>query len=63
MGRLRWAVEREAFRVSVGDVNTPAGVDQGRLVVEIAYAPSRPLEFVRVRLVHAGEPGSRLVDA
>ena len=27
------------------------------------FAPSRPLEFLRVRLVHAGEPGFRLVDA
>lgn len=63
LGAFAGAVEREAFRVSVGAVNTPASVDLGRLVVEIAYAPSRPLEFIRVRLVHAGEPGFRLVDS
>lgn len=62
-GAFAGAVEREAFRVTVGEVNTPASVELGRLVVEIAYAPSRPLELVRVRLVHAGEPGYRLVDA
>lgn len=54
----------EAFRVWVSEAaNPPSSVDAGRLVVEIAYAPSRPLEFVRVRLVHAGEPGFRLVDS
>jgi hypothetical protein len=63
LGAFAGRVEREAFRVSVGDVNTPVSVDLGRLIVEIAYAPSRPLEFIRVRLVHAGEPGFRLVDS
>jgi len=62
-GAFAGATEREAFRVSVGAVNTAESVDAGRLIVEIAYAPSRPLEFLKVRLVHAGEPGFRLVGA
>jgi hypothetical protein len=63
LGAFAGHTAAEAFRVTVGDVNTPASIDAGRLIVEIAYAPSRPLEFLLVRLVHAGEPGFRLVES
>lgn len=49
----------EAFRVVVDDtVNPPGGVEQGRFVVELRVAPSRPLAFLTVRLVQAGERGT-----
>jgi len=46
----------EGFRVVVGDPpNTPRSVDAGRLIVELRVAPSRPLAFLTVRLVRAGD--------
>lgn len=51
-GALRGATEKEAFRVTVDEsVNPPTNVETGRFVVELAVAPSRPLRFLRVRLV------------
>jgi len=45
----------EAFRVAVDDSLNPAeSVELGRLIVEIQVAPSRPLQFLTVRLVQAG---------
>jgi len=35
-------------------VNPPQGVDQGRLIVELRVAPSRPMAFLTVRLVQTG---------
>ena len=45
----------QAFRV-VADrsVNTQEDLDQGRFIVELRVAPSRPLAFLTVRLVQAG---------
>ena len=54
-GAFAGAVPQEAFEVSAGDaVNPPESVDSGRFVVEVRVAPSRPLEFITVRLVLAG---------
>ncbi|MEM7012470.1 MAG: phage tail sheath C-terminal domain-containing protein [Verrucomicrobiota bacterium] len=46
----------EAFRVTVADdaVSPPESVDLGRLVIEIQVAPSRPLQFLTVRLIQEG---------
>ena len=58
-GAFAGAVPAEAFEVSTGDsVNPQAAVESGRFVVEVRFAPSRPLEFITVRLVVAGSfPG------
>ena len=54
-GAFAGAVPAEAFEVSTGDsVNPPSAVDSGRFVVEVRFAPSRPLEFITVKLVVAG---------
>jgi phage tail sheath protein FI len=46
----------EAFEVHTGDdVNTPASVDQGRLIVELKVAPALPLTFLTIRLVQIGD--------
>jgi phage tail sheath protein FI len=51
-------VPGEAFEISTGDnVNPPESVELGRFVVEVRFAPSRPLEFIIVRLVLAGVAG------
>jgi phage tail sheath protein FI len=42
--------------------NTPESMDQGRLIVELKVAPSRPLAFLTVRLVRTGD-GSLQVEA
>jgi hypothetical protein len=44
----------EAFRVVVDTVNPPRSLDLGRFIVELRVAPSRPLSFLRVRLVQRG---------
>lgn len=54
-GALRGTEAAEAFRVVVdASVNPPESVDLGRFVVELRVAPSRPLSFLRVRLVQTG---------
>ena len=45
-----------AFQVVTGEsLNTRQSVEQGRFIVELRVAPSRPLTFVSIRLVHTGE--------
>jgi hypothetical protein len=45
----------DAFRVVTdASVNPPQSLDLGRFVVELRVAPSRPLSFLRVRLVQRG---------
>ena len=45
----------EAFQVVTdGSANPPESVDLGRLIVEIQVAPSRPLQFLTVRLIQEG---------
>jgi hypothetical protein len=58
LGAFTGRTPEEAYRVNVGDPpNTAASIDAGRLIVELKLAPSRPLAFLLVRLVHAGEGG------
>jgi hypothetical protein len=55
-GAFAGASAEEAFRVDVGPgFNPPEAIERGRLVVEVRVAPSRPMEFVTVRLVQRGE--------
>jgi hypothetical protein len=45
-----------AFRVITdAQVNPPQSIDQGRFVVVIQVAPSKPMEFLTVQLIRAGE--------
>jgi hypothetical protein len=61
LGAFAGATPEQAYRVNVGDPpNTRHGIDQGRLVVELKIAPSRPLAFLLVRLIHTGERGLEL---
>lgn len=54
-GAFAGAIPDEAFHLRADDaVNPPQSVDRGRFVVELAVAPSRPLEFLRIRLVGVG---------
>jgi len=54
-GAFAGASHAEGYRVVTDDsVNPPQGVEQGRLVVELRIAPSRPLSFLTVRLVQTG---------
>jgi hypothetical protein len=60
-GAFAGATPQQAFSVSVGDPpNTPEEVDRGRLIVELRFAPSRPLAFLTVRLVEGGDRGFTL---
>jgi phage tail sheath protein FI len=45
------------FRVVTDDsVNTSSDIDRGRFIVELQVAPSKPLNFLTIRLVQTG-PG------
>lgn len=58
LGAFTGRAPEQAYRVNVGNPpNTPQSIDQGRLIVELKLAPSRPLAFLNVRLVHTGERG------
>lgn len=55
-GAFAGATPAQAFRVVTDEgINTPAGVDAGRLFVELRVAPSLPLRFIAVRLAQSGE--------
>jgi phage tail sheath protein FI len=46
---------QDAFGVVVdASINPPRSLDLGRFVVELRVAPSRPLAFLRVRLIQSG---------
>jgi hypothetical protein len=46
----------DAFQVVAdGAINTAASIDQGRFIVELRVAPSRPLTFLTLRLVQTGD--------
>lgn len=48
----------EAFRVATGaGVDPPDATSTGRVGIDLAVAPSRPLEFITVRLVRTGAGG------
>jgi hypothetical protein len=52
-----------SYRVVTDEtVNTTQAVDQGRFVVELRVAPSLPLRFLAVRLVHAPDRGLLLEE-
>jgi hypothetical protein len=54
-GAFAGATRDQGFRVVTGEsVNPRQSVEQGRFVVELRVAPSRPLHFLTVRLVQTG---------
>jgi phage tail sheath protein FI len=54
-GAFSGATHAEGYRVTTDDtVNPRESVDQGRFIVELRVAPSRPLAFLTVRLVQSG---------
>jgi hypothetical protein len=60
LGAFAGRTPEQAYRVGVGSPpNTPQTIDQGRLIVELKLAPSRPLAFLLVRLL-SGERGFEL---
>jgi phage tail sheath protein FI len=55
-GAFAGATPAQAFRVVTDEgINTPAGVEAGRLFVELRVAPSLPMRFIAVRLAQSGE--------
>lgn len=48
--------------VTDASVNTSAGLDQGRFIVEIKVAPSLPLTFITVRLVQNHDLGISITE-
>jgi len=55
-GAFAGATPAQAFRVVTDEgLDTPAGVDAGRLFVELRVAPSLPMRFIAVRLAQSGE--------
>jgi hypothetical protein len=63
LGAFRGETANEAFRVVADEtVNRPVDIDAGRLIVELRVAPSLPLAFLTVRLVHTEQRGF-LVEA
>jgi phage tail sheath protein FI len=48
----------EAYQVGIDPtLNTSASIEQGRLIIELRVAPSRPLVFITVRLQQTGADG------
>ena len=44
----------QAYRVVTDQsVNTPQRMEQGQFIIELRIAPSLPLKFLRVRLLHS----------
>jgi hypothetical protein len=55
-GAFAGATPASAYQVSAGpDVNPPQSLERGRFVVELKVAPSVPMAFLSVRLVHGDE--------
>lgn len=53
LGAFSGAIPQVAYQVVTGDPpNTPPSADQGQLIVELQVAPSLPMRFLTVRLVH-----------
>jgi phage tail sheath protein FI len=58
LGAFAGRTADEAYQVDTGDPpNTAASTDRGELIAEVRVAPSRPLEFLTVRLVNSAERG------
>lgn len=63
-GAFAGVTPEQAFQVVTGaSVNPPAGVDRGRLVVELRVAPARALEFLVVRLLQEDAGGIAVATA
>ncbi len=63
-GAFTGATPAEAYRVVIdSSVNPPGTAELGRFVVELRVAPSRPLAFLTVRLVQAGQEPPFLEEA
>jgi phage tail sheath protein FI len=55
-GAFAGRTEQTSFQVVTDDsLNTPSSIDAGRLIAEIRIAPSRPLSFLTIRLLQAGD--------
>jgi hypothetical protein len=55
-GAFAGATSGTSYQVSVDEtINPPAGVEQGRFVVELRIAPSLPMTFLTIRLVQTGD--------
>lgn len=55
-GALVGATAAQAYRVVTdATVNPPSSMSQGRFIVQLQLAPSRPLSFLTVRLVQTGD--------
>jgi hypothetical protein len=55
-GAFAGATAATAFQVVADErLNTPRSVAQGRFIVELRVAPSRPMVFVTIRLVQTGD--------
>ena len=56
LGAFAGSTAGEAFQVVTDDsLNTPVSMDQGRFIVELRVAPSRPLRFLSVLLLQTAE--------
>jgi len=63
-GAFSGASATEAFQVRTGEPpNTRQDAEQGRLLVELRVAPSRPLRFLTVRLVSGAAGGVEVQEA
>jgi hypothetical protein len=52
-----------SFQVVTGpSVNTPPSLEQGRFIVELKVAPSRPMSFIVVRLVQTHDEGLSILE-
>ncbi len=62
-GAFAGSTAESAWRVVAdASVNTPESVDRGRFIVELRVAPSRPLAFLKVRLVQSGPNRTRVQE-
>ena len=62
-GAFAGATPRAAYQVVTGEsVNTAQRADQGKFVVELRVAPSLPMRFLTVRLLHAADRALALVE-
>jgi phage tail sheath protein FI len=63
-GAFAGATPRESYRLEALDPpNSAQSVEQGRLIVELKVAPSLPMRFLTVRLIHSGDLGISLEGA
>jgi hypothetical protein len=55
-GAFAGATAATAYQVRTdASLNTPQAIDDGRFIVELRVAPSRPMTFLTIRLVQLGE--------